>query len=388
MSAIERIEEFQRELTGIRHDFHAHPEIAFEEQRTSDRVAEMLESFGVEVHRGMARTGVVGRLRAGSSDRAIGLRADMDALQISEQNEAAHRSRSEGRMHACGHDGHMTMLLGAAKYLAETRRFDGTVYFIFQPAEETEGGGRVMIEAGLFERFPADAVFGMHNWPGMPAGKFGLRAGAMMASSDTFELTVTGRGSHAALPHTGNDPVVAASAMVQALQCVVSRNLDPIDSGVASVTQFHAGNSWNVIPGEAVLRGTARAFRPETRNLIERRLGEICAGIAGAHQVRAVLRYDRRYPPLVNAVRETAICARVLEKLVGKDNVDRDTPPVMGAEDFAFMLAARPGCYVFIGNGSGEGACLLHNSRYDFNDAILPLGASYWARLAEHVLAP
>ena len=287
MSAIERIEEFQRELTGIRHDFHAHPEIAFEEQRTSDRVAEMLESFGVEVHRGMARTGVVGRLRAGSSDRAIG-----------------------------------------------------------------------------------------------------LRAGAMMASSDTFELTVTGRGSHAALPHTGNDPVVAASAMVQALQCVVSRNLDPIDSGVASVTQFHAGNSWNVIPGEAVLRGTARAFRPETRNLIERRLGEICAGIAGAHQVRAVLRYDRRYPPLVNAVRETAICARVLEKLVGKDNVDRDTPPVMGAEDFAFMLAARPGCYVFIGNGSGEGACLLHNSRYDFNDAILPLGASYWARLAEHVLAP
>ena len=387
MPAIERIKEFRDELTEIRRDFHAHPETAFEERRTSDRVAEILGSLGIEVHRGLGRTGVVGRLRAGSSARAVGLRADMDALHIREENEAAYRSHNEGRMHACGHDGHMAMLLGAAKYLAETRRFDGTVHFIFQPAEENEGGGRAMIEDGLFKLFPVGAVFGMHNWPGKAAGKFGLRAGPMMASFDIFEVTVTGRGTHAALPHLGEDPVLAASAMVQALQSVVSRNLDPIDSGVVSVTQFHAGDTWNVIPGEAVLRGTARAFRPASQDLIERRVGEICEGVAGAHGVRARVRYERRYPPLVNAARETAICTEVLEKLAGKDNVDRDVPPVMGSEDFAFMLQAKPGCYVFIGNGSGEGGCLLHNSRYDFNDEILPLGASYWARLAEHVLA-
>ena len=388
MPIIERMKEFHSELTQIRRDFHAHPETAFEERRTSDRVAEILASLGIEVHRGLGRTGVVGRLRAGSSPRAVGLRADMDALPIREQNETAYRSRNEGRMHACGHDGHMAMLLGAAKYLAETRSFDGTVYFIFQPAEENEGGGRAMIEDGLFDLFPVDAVFGMHNWPGKPAGQFGLRSGPMMAAFDIFEVTITGRGAHAALPHMAEDPIVAASAMVQALQSIVSHNLDPTDSGVVSVTQIHAGDTWNVIPGDAVLRGTTRSFRPETQSVIEHRIKDICRGIASAHGVQAQVRYERRYPPLVNAARESEICATVIENLVGNDNVDRDISPVMGSEDFAFMLAAKPGCYVFIGNGTGEGGCLLHNPHYDFNDGILPLGASYWARLAEHILAP
>ena len=387
MPIIEQIRQSHAEMIEIRHDIHAHPETAFEEQRTSGVVAAKLESFGIEVHRGLAKTGVVGSLKAGSSTRCVGLRADMDALHILEQNDIPHRSRNEGRMHACGHDGHTAMLLGAARYLAQTRRFDGTVYFIFQPAEENEGGGRVMVEQGLFERFPAERVFGMHNWPGMPVGKFGLRAGPMMASSDAFEITVTGSGTHAALPHKGTDPVLAASAMVQALQSIVSRNLEPVDAGVVTVTQFHAGDTWNVIPGEAVLRGTARAFRAQTQDLIERRIKEICQGIALAHGVQAALNYRRQYPPLVNSGPETSLCAGVLEALVGKDNVDIDCDQTMGAEDFAFMLQARPGCYVFIGNGPGEGGCLLHNARYDFNDAILPLGASYWARLAEHLLA-
>ena len=388
MPIIERIREFHGELVEIRHDIHAHPETAFEEQRTADVVAARLESFGIEVHRGLAKTGVVGSLKCGSSSRAVGLRADMDALHIGEQNRFAYRSLHEGRMHACGHDGHTAMLLGAAKYLAETRSFDGTVVFIFQPAEENEGGGRAMVEQGLFKQFPVEAVFGMHNWPGMPVGQFGLRAGPMMASFDLFEITVTGSGTHAALPHKGVDPVVAASAMVQALQTIVSRNLEPIDPGVVSVTQFHAGDTWNVIPDEAVLRGTTRAFRPETQDLMEARMKKICEGIAAAHGVQARVRYERRYPPLANTEREVALCAGVLASLVGGGNVDSAYPPTMGAEDFAFMLAERPGCYVFIGNGPGEGGCLLHSARYDFNDEILPLGASYWARLAEHVLAP
>ena len=387
MPVIEQIVAKRAELAELRRDIHAHPETAFREERTAGIVARELERFGIEVHTGIAKTGVVGKLAAGSSPRAIGLRADMDALPIQEANQFAHRSRNDGRMHACGHDGHTTMLLGAAQYLARTRNFDGTVYFIFQPAEEGEGGGRAMVEEGLFERFPMECVFGMHNWPGMPVGKFGLRAGPMMASSDIFEIRVIGRGAHAALPQHGADPIVAASAIVQSLQTLVSRNLDPVDSGVVSVTQFHGGDTWNVIPAEALLRGTVRAFRPETQDLLERRIAEVASAIARAHGATADLRYERRYPPTVNAEREAGICATVLEDVFGAANVQRDVAPVMGSEDFAFMLQAKPGCYIFIGNGPGEGGCMLHNPHYDFNDDILPIGASYWSRLAEHVLA-
>jgi len=386
MAVIEHIRKLHAELVELRRDIHAHPETAFEERRTSDTVARKLESFGIEVHRGLAKTGVVGRLRAGASARAIGLRADMDALPIHELNTFAHRSRNDGRMHACGHDGHTAMLLGAARYLAETRNFDGTVHFIFQPAEEGEGGGRAMVEEGLFERFPVEAVFGMHNWPGMPVGHFGLRAGPMMASSDVFEIAVCGRGGHAALPHDGVDPIVAASAIVQALQSIVSRNVNPVDAGVVSVTQFNGGETWNVIPDEVVLRGTTRAFRPATQDLLEARLREIAEGIARAHGAQARVRYERRYPPTVNSAREAELCVSVLEAMADPENVERDIDPVMGAEDFAFMLQARPGCYIFIGNGPGEGGCMLHNAHYDFNDEILPIGASYWARLVEHTL--
>jgi len=386
MGIQERILETHAEMAEWRHDLHAHPEAAFEEQRTAAVVAQKLESFGLSVHRGLGRTGVVGTLSAGSGRRSIGLRADMDALHIHEKNAFAHRSRHDGKMHACGHDGHTAMLLGAAKYLSGSRNFDGIVHFIFQPAEENEGGGREMVEQGLFEKFPCEAVYGMHNWPGMPVGQFGWRAGPTMASFDIFEIELTGRGSHAALPHTGIDPIVAASALVQALQTIASRNVDPVEPAVVSVTQLHAGDTWNVIPDSAMVRGTTRAFRPEVQDMLERRLREICAGIAASHGVRVNVRYERRYPPLINAAAQAAICAAVMEKMVGAENVVH-VAPTMGAEDFAFMLQAKAGCYVFIGNGPSEGGCMLHNPHYDFNDQILPLGASYWVNLVEHVLA-
>lgn len=386
MAVSENMLRMRVEMAEWRRDVHAHPETAFEELRTSAMVAQKLESFGLGVHRGLGRTGVVGTLSAGSGRRAIGLRADMDALNIHEKNTFDHRSRNDGKMHACGHDGHTAMLLGAAKYLSETRNFDGTVHFIFQPAEENEGGGREMVQQGLFEKFPCESVYGMHNWPGMPAGQFGLRAGPMMASFDIFEIELTGRGSHAALPHTGIDPIVAASALVQALQTITSRNVDPIESAVVTVTQVHSGDTWNVIPDAAVVRGTARAFTPEVQDLLERRLREICAGIAAAYGAEVKVRYERRYPPLINAAPETEICAAVMQAMVGAENVLR-VPPTMGSEDFAFMLQAKAGCYVFIGNGPGEGGCMLHNPHYDFNDQILPLGASYWANLVGHILA-
>jgi len=386
MAILEKISALHGEMAEWRHDIHAHPETAFEEERTSALVAKKLESFGLRVHTGLGRTGVVGTLSAGSGNRAIGLRADMDALHILEQNGFEHRSLHDGKMHACGHDGHTSMLLGAAKYLAGTKNFDGTVHFIFQPAEENEGGGREMVEQGLFDKFPCDSVYGMHNWPGMPVGQFGVRPGPMMASYDIFEIELTGRGCHAAMPHTGIDPVVATAALIQALQTIPSRNVDPIESAVVSVTQIHAGDTWNVIPNAAVLRGTTRAFKPEVQDMLERRMREICAGIASAYGTEVKVRYERRYPPTVNAVRETEICASVLERMVGAENVAR-VPPVMGSEDFAFMLQVKAGCYVFVGNGPGEGGCMLHNPHYDFNDAILPIGASYWANLVEHVLA-
>ena len=386
LGSIADLHAYHEELKAIRHDIHAHPETAFEEKRTSDLVAAKLAGWGFEVHRGLAKTGVVGVLKNGDGKRAIGLRADLDALHIHEKNAFGHKSQHEGRMHACGHDGHTTMLLGAAKYLAKHRHFNGTVNFIFQPAEENEGGGREMIKDGLFEKFPCDTVWGMHNWPGQPAGQFTVMPGPMMAGFDIFEITLTGRGAHAAMPHNGWDPIVAGSALVQALQTIVSRNTHPVEAGVVSVTQFHGGDTWNVIPNEVVLRGTTRSFQPDVQNLIERRIGEICEGIAETYGCTVKHWYDRRYPPTVNSAAEAALAQSVLEELVGAENVKTNETPTMGAEDFAFMLQAKPGCYVWIGNGAGEGGCMLHNPGYDFNDEILTLGASYWVKLVERCL--
>ena len=386
MPAIGQIEERQQQMTAWRRHLHAHPELAYEEHLTAAFVADRLAEFGIEVHRGLAGTGVVGTLRAGDGP-AIGLRADMDGLPIPEANDFSHRSTHAGRMHACGHDGHTVMLLGAARYLAETRRFRGTVQFIFQPAEENEGGARKMVEEGLFEKFPVRSVFGMHNWPGQPAGRMAMRPGPMMAAFDIFEITVTGNGGHAAMPHLCKDPVLAASAIVTALQTVTSRTIDPLDAAVVSVTQFHAGDTWNVIPERAVLRGTTRALRPRVQDTVEAAVHRIAEGIAATHGVGAQVHYERRYPPTINDPAETERAASAAVLVAGEDNIDRDPAPSMGSEDFAFMLREKPGCYVWIGNGPGEGGCGLHNPRYDFNDAILPLGASYWAKLVETVLA-
>jgi amidohydrolase len=387
MPIVNRIADFHRDLTAWRHELHAHPETAFEEKRTAEFVARRLSDFGIEVHRGLAGTGVVGTLKgARPGSRAVALRADMDALHIHERNACDYASQNPGKMHACGHDGHTTMLLGAARYLAETRNFAGTVHFIFQPAEENEGGGRVMVQEGLFEKFPVEAVYGMHNWPGMPAGRFALRAGPMMASFDIFEITVKGKGTHAALPHLGIDPVIAAAQIATALQTIASRNAPPLDAAVVSVTQIHGGDTWNVIPDEVVLRGTTRSFRAELQDAMEAGIRRIAEGVAGAMGASAAVRYERRYPPTVNSPAETEIAAAAASEVVGEANVDRDLNPTMGSEDFAFMLQARPGAYLFIGNGPSKGAG-LHNPHYDFNDEILPIGASYWARLVERVLA-
>lgn len=383
---LETIRKNHDRLVALRRDIHAHPEVAFEEKRTSDVVAEFLRTAGIEVHRGLAGTGLVGVLKVGSGARAIGLRADMDALPIQEMNEFAHRSRHSGRMHACGHDGHTAMLLAAAEYLAATRHFNGTVYFIFQPAEEGEGGARVMMEEGLFDRFPMESVFGMHNWPGLPAGQFAIMPGPVMASTDQFEITIRGRGAHAAMPHQGADPVVAGSALVQALQTIPSRSVDPLDAVVVSVTRFHAGDAYNVIPERAVLGGTVRAFSPEVQDHIQGLMSRTAQGIGAAFGVEIDLEYRRGYPPTINSAAEAEICRLVAGKLVGADQVRTDQRPSMGAEDFSFMLQAKPGCYVWLGNGLGEGGCMLHNPRYDFNDAVLPIGAAYWAALAEHLL--
>jgi amidohydrolase len=386
MELVPQLKEMRSEMTLWRRDIHAHPETAFQEQRTSDIVADKLKSFGVEVHRGLAKTGVVGKLKNGNSLRAVGLRADMDALPMQEANDFAHRSQNAGKMHACGHDGHTAMLLGAARHLAKSRQFNGTVYFIFQPAEEMEGGGRVMVEEGLFDRFPVESVFGMHNWPGMPVGEFAVMPGPMMASSDSFEIILRGRGSHAAMPHLGSDAIVAAASLILALQTVASREVNPADAAVVSVTQVHAGDAWNVLPSEVVVRGTTRAFRVDVQDLIEASLQRIANGIAAAHGVSAEMKYWRRYPPTINTPDESATAAEVMRQIVGAAKVHTDLPPTMGAEDFAFMLQKKPGAYAWIGNGPGSGGCILHNPHYDFNDEILPLGASYWVRLVEHIL--
>jgi hippurate hydrolase len=388
MPIVNRIAEFHAEMTAWRHHIHAAPETAFEEHATSAFVAGKLAEFGLAVHRGLAGTGVVGTLEgARGNGPAIALRADMDALHIHEANEFGHRSQNEGRMHACGHDGHTAMLLGAAKYLAETKNFAGTVHFVFQPAEENEGGGRVMIEDGLFDKFPVEAVYGLHNIPGIPAGEMSFRSGPVMAAFDIFEIVVKGRGAHAATPHLGADPVVAAAALVMQLQTIASRAIDPMQSCVVTVTQIHGGSTWNVIPEEVVVRGTARWFRDHVGDAIEAAIKRIADAVAAAGNCTATTRYERRYPPTVNEDTETGVCAAVGRDLVGADKVN-ERAPMMGAEDFAFMLQKKPGCYAWLGNGPSDNGRLLHNPRYDFNDDILPVGASYWARLAETRLAP
>lgn len=377
-----------QKLTEIRRDIHAHPELAFAEHRTAELVARHLEGLGIEVHRGIGQTGVVGVVRGGKGLRAIGLRADMDALPMQERNEFAHKSRHQGCMHACGHDGHTTMLLGAAEALAAARDFDGTVYLIFQPAEEGEGGGRAMIEDGLFERFPMEAVFGMHNWPGMPAGHFAVHAGPVMASADRFDIEIVGHGAHAAMPHLGKDPLTAGAALVQALQTIVSRTLDPIDAAVVSVTGFQAGEAYNVIPDRAQLFGTVRAFSEDVQDHVERHLARICEGIAAAFGVRVDFSYRCGYPPTINSAAEAALCAEVARTVAGAEAVRTDMRPSMGAEDFAYFLQHKPGAYVWIGNGPGEGGCTLHNPNYDFNDAIIPPGVGYWVELVRRILGP
>ncbi len=388
MPVIERIKAYHNSLADLRHDIHAHPELGFEENRTADLVAERLASFGCEVHRGIGKTGVVGRLKLGTSPRAIGLRADMDALPIQEANRFAYRSRHDGRMHACGHDGHTAMLLGAARYLAETRQFDGTVHFIFQPAEEGLGGGDAMVKDGLFTRFPCDAIFGMHNRPGLAVGKFAIRSGPMMAGGAYFDIAVKGRGAHGARPESGIDPVLVASHITTALQSIVARNVKPIETAVVSVTQIHAGDAYNVIPEQAVMRGTVRAFSNAVLALIETNIRRIASGVAEAFGASAALDFRIVFLPLVNNAAETGFIAETAAQLVGEENVNRSGNLVMASEDFSFMLEACPGAYIQIGNGDHAGGCEVHNPGYDFNDAILPLGASLYALLAERKLAP
>ena len=374
------------EITAIRRDIHAHPELAFEEHRTAALVAERLEALGIETHRGVGQTGVVGVLRAGSSKRAIGLRADMDALPIHEKNDFAHHSRHAGRMHACGHDGHTAMLLGAARHLAQTRAFDGALRLIFQPAEESYGGARVMIEDGLFERFPCDAVFGMHNMPGYPAGKLGFRAGPLMASSDTAIIDVHGVGGHGAKPAQAIDPIVAASSIVLALQTVVSRNVDPLDSAVVTVGAFHAGDAPNVIADTARIKLTVRALKPAIRQLLRERITALAQAQAASFGALAQVDYQWRYPVLVNHPQETELARQVALDWLGDDGLIADLSPQTAGEDFAFMLERCPGAYLFIGNG--ERGNMLHHPRYDFNDDLLAIGAAYWVRLAERFLSP
>jgi hippurate hydrolase len=388
-SPVETIRRYHDELTGIRRDLHAHPELSFQEQRTSSLVADYLKKLGIETHTGIAKTGVVGVVQGRKNGgKAIALRADMDCLPMHEQNSFSHRSRHEGRMHACGHDGHTTMLLGAARYLAETRNFDGTAYLVFQPAEEGGGGGHVMVKEGLFDRFPAAEVYAVHNWPGLPAGQMAVRAGPVMAATDEVQITVRGRGGHGAMPHLVLDPVVAAAQIITALQTIASRNVEPVDAVVVSVCSMQTSQlgAFNVVPDFVRLVGTVRSFRPATRDLAEQRLKQICSKTAEAMGCTAEIQYTRGYPATVNSAREAQFAARVGERVFGKGNVITEHEPTMGGEDFSYMLQARPGAYVFLGQGGVQGGCFLHNPNYDFNDAVIPLGAGYLAALVEDAL--
>ena len=391
MAMIEHIANLGAEMTHWRRDIHAHPELGFEELRTANIVAEKLAGFGLEVHRGIGKTGVVGVLRAGSSTRSVGLRADMDALPIVEANTFAHRSTHAGRMHACGHDGHTAMLLGAAKYLAATRAFDGVVNFIFQPAEEGIGGARAMIADGLFEKFPCDAIFGMHNRPGLALGKFAVRAGPMMAGGAYFDIHVTGRGAHGARPESGVDSVLVASHIAIALQSIVSRNVRPVDAAVVSVTKIHGGDAYNVIPQTAQLSGTVRAFTPEVMALVEAGMRRIVKGTAEAFGATAEVDFRVIFAPTINDAAQADFAASVCAAVAGAENVNRNPNLIVASEDFSFMLEKVPGCYFNIGNGAGEddgaGNCEVHNPSYDFNDGALTLGASVFARIVETRLA-
>ena len=388
MEIIKELEELQPEMQSWRRDFHAHPEIAFEEHRTAQIVAEKLESFGIEVETGLAGTGVVGTLKKGTGNRSIGLRADLDALLINEANDFEHKSKTPGKMHACGHDGHTTMLLGAAKYLAEKGDFDGTITFIFQPAEENEGGGKVMIEDGLFDKYPVESVFGMHNIPGMPVGTFAMKSGPIMASFDIFNLKIIGKGGHAAMPHTAIDPIIIGTKIVDAYQSIVSRYIDPQEPVVLSVTQFHGGDAYNVIPNEIEMKGTVRCFSSKVQESIENQMEQITSSICSAYGADYELGYERRYPATINTAEEVTISEKVAKNISGDEMVHTSPTPSMGSEDFAFMLQERPGSYIWIGNGDGEGSCMLHNPGYDFNDEILPIGATYWVNMAEEILSP
>lgn len=393
MPLIDSIVADRQQLQALRRDLHAHPELGFQEQRTADLVAEQLSAWGIPIHRGLGTTGVVGIVQNGSSKRAIGLRADMDALPITELNQFPHRSQSPGSMHACGHDGHTAMLLAAAKHLSQHRNFDGTVYLIFQPAEEGQGGARAMIRDGLFERFPMQAIFGAHNWPELEVGQLAIKSGPSFGSSNEFKVTVHGKGAHGAMPHLGVDPVIVACQMVQAFQSIISRNLRPIDAAVISVTMLRAGEFTSVIPNSCTLQGTVRTFTDDVLDLVEQRMRRIAEATAQAHDARCDFMFRRNYPTLINHQAETDLVRDVMCNLVGAENV-LPFEATMGAEDFAYYLQQIPGAYFLIGNGGGghrhaghaAGPCTLHNPSYDFNDDLIPIGGSLWVRLAEHYL--
>ena len=381
-------------IVALRKDIHAHPELCFEENRTADVVARKLPEWGIEIDRGMGTTGVVGIIKAGTSTRAIGLRADMDALPIQEKNTYDHATKHPGKMHACGHDGHTAMLLAAAQHLAKNRNFDGTVYVIFQPAEEGGGGAREMIKDGLFKKYPMQQVYGMHNWPGLGVGQFAVSPGPVMASSNEFKIVIKGKGSHAALPHNGIDPVPIACQMVQAFQTIITRNKKPVDAGVISVTMINAGHATNVVPDTCVLQGTVRTFTLEVLDLIEKRMQVIAEHVCAAHEAQCEFQFHRNYPPTVNHASAVEEVKKVLNQVVGPEHIHVQEP-TMGAEDFSYMLQALPGAYFFIGNGEGahrhvghgEGPCTLHNPSYDFNDDLIPLGGTVWVKLVESLLA-
>ena len=385
MEIHDSVQTCHEEMTGWRRELHSRPELAFQEKWTSDFVAEKLESFGLPIHRGLAGTGVVATLKNGEGP-SIGLRADMDALPLLEKNQFGHRSQNEGKMHACGHDGHTTMLLGAASVLAESPSFRGTVHFIFQPAEEGGGGGNVMVKEGLFEKFPVDAVYGMHNWPGMEPGEIGVHNGPVLAANDTFDLEIQGKGGHAAMPDLCIDPILAASQVVSALQSVVSRGINPVDSAVVTVTQIHAGDAYNVIPDSVKLCGSIRTFKKEVREKVISSMERVVKGVASGLGASAELRIKQGYPATINTAQEAKKAASAAARVVGETKVIMDADPSTGSEDFAYMLQARPGCYIWLGNGNRDGGCMLHNPHYDFNDEILPIGTSYWVSLVEQEL--
>jgi len=386
MPIVNRLADLSDEITAWRRDFHENPEVLYETVRTAGKVAELLESFGAdEVTTGIGKTGVVGVIkgRNGGTGKTIGLRADMDALPIAEATGKPYASKTPGKMHACGHDGHTAMLLGAAKYLAETRNFDGTVVVIFQPAEEGGAGAKAMIDDGLMTRWPIDEVYGMHNYPGMPVGEFAIRKGPIMAATDEFRIEITGKGGHAAKPHETIDPIVVGSKMVSALQTIASRNANPLESVVVSVTVFEAGNAFNVIPQSALLRGTVRSLNPHIRDLAEERMGAIVKSIADAFDAKAELHFRRGYPVTANHDNQTDFAAEIAEGIAGMGNVNRNIAPMMGGEDFSYMLEERPGAFIFAGNGDTAG---LHHPEYDFNDDLIPVGCSYWVKLVETAL--